>query len=665
MSYYILPKKHSTVHIHPTFIERDFYHTDRDDAFTMQVNSFNHSSKSSNLDSSFLRKTVGDLGIEKPPILLKKKTDTINSFASDINEDSLTQRDMLERIDTGNGMSPEEFSFFSEPFGTYFVNRESLCPHKNYLTSSDTTATESVLYHSHSHTRNSQRTQLKHYISHSLIFYLSEMTEILDKINSDSLNPSYFSSSELERGYNQSFPYPLHVPYITQHRTSMDSLSIPGRPKRVSDLSCMKELYSSSTNIRSPFICNSSSSPNMNSLYLADDISFVPRTDGFCELSGSLNSNFVMQYNDYSDAQLNTNNGLKIDEFIPDRLYSILNPYSFVFSKVPGSNLSVSKLKPDTNLFYILLEVISSFTLLQVYSQRSMKTLHFGPESSSTIECLNMLREDYDDTNYSDRLDSTVFHKLPYIEDNTVDFIFFELEDYNNISHYITGLIVILCNIVTYLNTNGSCVIKIDTIYYKPIIDILFSLTGLFEKVYIIKPNTSPIYQDDRYIVCKHFISTHIKKATYKQYLATFSLLLDNMKCNNKIIESLVPHDLPSYFLNKIEDSNIIIGQQKLDLLDQMANIIKSKNRNDKIEALKKNNIIKCIQWCDKFKIPYNKFVGKLNIFLNPPYNSVDSENDRDTDIVNDAIIIANIENMCETTEEVDYIDEDSERNVY
>jgi hypothetical protein len=65
----------------------------------------------------------------------------------------------------------------------------------------------------------------------------------------------------------------------------------------------------------------------------------------------------------------------------------------------------------------------------------------------------------------------------------------------------------------------------------------------------------------------------------------------------------------------------------------------------DKIESLKKTNIQKCIQWCEKFKIPNNKFAEKVNIFL--PIVIYDEHHLLDDDAViklNDDIDIA-IEN--------------------
>ena len=42
---------------------------------------------------------------------------------------------------------------------------------------------------------------------------------------------------------------------------------------------------------------------------------------------------------------------------------SIINPCEFIFSKVPGSNFSVSKLNTNTTLFYDLFEIINDINL--------------------------------------------------------------------------------------------------------------------------------------------------------------------------------------------------------------------------------------------------------------------------------------------------------------
>ena len=80
--------------------------------------------------------------------------------------------------------------------------------------------------------------------------------------------------------------------------------------------------------------------------------------------------------------------------------------------------------------------------------------------------------------------------------------------------------------------------------------------------------------------------------------------------------------------MNKIDEMNIIIGQQQLESLDQIINILKNKNREDKIENIKKSNIQKSVNWCEKFKIPCNKFSEKVNIFL--PIIKINADEDED-----------------------------------
>ena len=37
-----------------------------------------------------------------------------------------------------------------------------------------------------------------------------------------------------------------------------------------------------------------------------------------------------------------------------------------------------------------------------------------------------------------------------------------------------------------------------------------------------------------------------------------------------------------------------------------------------KMDNIKKNNIQKCIQWCEKYNIHHHKITDKVNIFLQP-----------------------------------------------
>ena len=68
-------------------------------------------------------------------------------------------------------------------------------------------------------------------------------------------------------------------------------------------------------------------------------------------------------------------------------------------------------------------------------------------------------------------------------------------------------------------------------------------------------------------------------------------------------ISSIINSELPNYFMNKIDDMNIMLGHQQLEVINNMFRILKGKNREEKIENLKKTNMQKCISWCEKMNL--------------------------------------------------------------
>jgi hypothetical protein len=338
----------------------------------------------------------------------------------------------------------------------------------------------------------------------------------------------------------------------------------------------------------------------------------------------------TQQIKSYFDSNINDTNNIINYEMI----CKIINPYEFIFSKVPGLKYSVSKLKPTNNIFFIIMEIMYNFNVFD-YMNENINTIHLGKNSHSIIECMNILREDYNDnhiffelnesSNIGDLFKKYNEMKSLNIQKQSIDFLYFELNNkiYLNTNNYISGLIIFLQLILTYQKENGVTIIKIDNVFYKPIVDVLYILTSLYDKIYIVKPNTTNIITNERYLVCKHFTSK--KNEALIDNLETLIKKLNN---SHIVVESLISYNLSAYFINKIEDSNINIGHQQIEHLDLLLHIIKNKNRDEKIETLKKSNIIKCIQWCEKFKIPHNKFVDKINIFLPSIENSFYESNE-------------------------------------
>lgn len=282
-----------------------------------------------------------------------------------------------------------------------------------------------------------------------------------------------------------------------------------------------------------------------------------------------------------------------------------INPYEYIFTKVPGTKFSVGKMKPFSAKFYTFLEMIHILNLFDTFYHRKIRIILFGSNSTSMSECIDILRENYNDSYL--KLESTS-------ESHSVDFLYFELDDElcNDPKYYFKTILKFIANILQFQTANGVSVIKVSSIAEKPILESIYLLTSLYEKVYIIKPNSSDLFSREKFIVCKNYnFSLELIQYYLREINNIWFCILDN-----KIITSITKKSLPYYFLNKIEEANVIIGHQQLDIMEQLANLIKNKNREDKIESLNKHNIQKCIQWCEKYKIPYNKFVEKVNIFL-------------------------------------------------
>lgn len=302
-------------------------------------------------------------------------------------------------------------------------------------------------------------------------------------------------------------------------------------------------------------------------------------------------------------------------------VFKIVNPYQYIFSKVPGTNFSVSKIKTKSMMFYELYEIFQTINLLDSFKFDIMNSLIVGTNYEDSLECLEMLRENYNiDKFFCFYEYNSKLHNC--IEKNKFNFVIYELNIHDNINLYVINLIELLIIIFNQLKENSIVVLKINNLFHKPILEILYLLNSLFEKTYIIKPTTSDITSFDKYVVLQRLKVSYNDFDLFLNYNTILSELIakyinidHSIETQELNIQSIINIELPYYFLNKIDDINIIIGQQQLEALNQIINLLKSKNTPDRIEIFKKTNIQKCVNWCEKFKIPCNKFSDKINIF--------------------------------------------------
>ena len=308
-----------------------------------------------------------------------------------------------------------------------------------------------------------------------------------------------------------------------------------------------------------------------------------------------------------------------------EELIKSVNTYEYVFFKVPGSTHSVSKLTtlttPLTNEFYNLIELVSTHNVIDLVScVVPITTLHMASTNADSFACINLFRENnpFDKMLHQESLLSQTQNQHLYCK---IDIMFFnQMDQVQTLDEYILYLVEIVLTVLEHQLQGGTSIIKIDYLFHAPVVEIIYILSHLFEKIYINKPNTSNVATFEKYIVCKHFIVNETITQEHALLAVKLKSLRTTAAATNLIpqqhIASITESGIPLYFMHKINDINIILGNQQLDAMNQIVCIVKNKQRDEKTEMTKKSSIQKAVSWCEKFKIPCNKFTEKTNIFL-------------------------------------------------
>jgi len=182
--------------------------------------------------------------------------------------------------------------------------------------------------------------------------------------------------------------------------------------------------------------------------------------------------------------------------------------------------------------------------------------------------------------------------------------------DFNNQEHLAVNLIIAeVFYALSIQKEGGDFILKIFDVFFKPTIDLLYLLCSCYEEVCIIKPHTSRIANSEKYVLCQRF-----KYADSTPLITQFTNIFEDL-CKNQPVTSLLDFEHDVYFLSKLEDMNVSLGQQQIENISTTLALILNKHP-DKYDTMKKSNIQKCISWCEKYGIPHNKMSHSTNIFL-------------------------------------------------
>jgi predicted transcriptional regulator len=246
----------------------------------------------------------------------------------------------------------------------------------------------------------------------------------------------------------------------------------------------------------------------------------------------------------------------------------------------------------ELNLFFELYELIYETNIVHFFTIN--KKINICCFTNNKL-CCNMLFKlfRYDLKNDDNFMNHMCFDSSLSVKE--IDIFIFDVDTINK-------FLLVLLMILKYQKYRGLTIIKISNIIYKPVIDIIYILTTIFERVQICKPSISNAIKQDNYLVCSDFISNNLTN----NIVNCITNHIINDKSN---ICSIIDNSIPIMFLNKIEEYNAIIGQQYLESTNHIINILNTKNNNDKIEVLKRNYKQKYEQWCDKNNLSFDNLM--------------------------------------------------------
>jgi len=165
---------------------------------------------------------------------------------------------------------------------------------------------------------------------------------------------------------------------------------------------------------------------------------------------------------------------------------------------------------------------------------------------------------------------------------------------------YMVFLLKTIAIILACQTKNGSVVIKTNMLLFKPVLDVLYVLSGKYAYMHIVRPFVSDD-ADSRFVIFTGLLSSST--------LAVMDNLISSANtassvAPNEIISSTIDYKMSHYFTNKIEECNLLIGQKYVEKHDSLVMLIKAYTNDNRVEAAKNASISRCIYWCEKNNIP-------------------------------------------------------------
>jgi 23S rRNA U2552 (ribose-2'-O)-methylase RlmE/FtsJ len=335
------------------------------------------------------------------------------------------------------------------------------------------------------------------------------------------------------------------------------------------------------------------------------------------------------------------------------------NPYEYIYTN--SHRTSICRYKPISRAYFKMIEILNTFNFPSFDLSKPLQMFALAEGPGGFIEAVLNHRNNPADKYYGMTIEDPADGEVPgwkkttnflksnpniFLEkgaDNTgnilnMDNFKYVVAKYKNSCEFVTGdggfdfstdfnsqeinITRLLFGQIAYavcIQKRGGCfVLKCFDCFYKASAELIYLLSTMYEKVYVVKPNTSRYANSERYLVCINFLHSD---SSY--YAPIFEQLMETICNDTTFIRSFFNGiKIPLFYYNKLEESSSIIGQIQIDNIYTTLALIENRYKSDKINFYMKNNIQKCVKWCIKNQMEYNPnvmFAENLekNIFIN------------------------------------------------
>ena len=319
------------------------------------------------------------------------------------------------------------------------------------------------------------------------------------------------------------------------------------------------------------------------------------------------------------------------------------NTYEFVHTQHPKVKTSVCQLAPLSRSFYKIVEICRQFKLLDEFGPEGASFFSFAEGPGGFIQGLAHMRMNSADQYYGMTLRSDSDASIPgwrktrdflqshpnvhtvYGASGTGDLLLSDNllschKKHAGMSNFVTAdggfdftndfnkqeansLALCFAQAAFALavqKEHGTFILKVFDITTAAAVDLVFLLSNNYRHLHIYKPSSSRSANSEKYIVCTQFLGAIRPEHVYA--MAQVLKTLSSGMAPRRFLTSSIPYA----FITKLQEANAVFGQLQIESISQTLTVIK-RHPIDKLDSLLRNNTAKCVSWCQKYKLPYNK----------------------------------------------------------